>query len=385
MQAKKIAILASHPIQYYAPVFRLLAQEPSIYLKVFYSLGEQTQILDSGFGKKIEWDIPLLEGYAYQFLENTSPEKGSHHFKGIDNPRVLTEIENFNPHVLLVYGWSYKSHLKTIRYFKNKIPLWFRGDSTLYDNHSLWKTMLKRISLRWVYKNIDTAFYVGSANKKYFKFYGLKEHQLVFAPHAIDNQRFSSKQNEESAALRRSLGLQDEDILVLFCGKLEAKKDPMGLLKAFLNVDNIKTHLLFVGNGPLENELKTLAAAKKTNRIHFIDFVNQSKIPAVYQSCDLFCLPSVGPSETWGLAVNEAMAASKPILVSEKVGCAVDLVKNGENGYIFNPKNEIDLFNKLVMLCNSKTMLQEMGAISFQKIQNWTFEKQIDAFKRALN
>ena len=63
--AKKIAIVTSHPIQYYAPLFRLLAKK--VELKVFYTWGKEALVkFDPGFGKKVEWDIPLLDGYEYQ-------------------------------------------------------------------------------------------------------------------------------------------------------------------------------------------------------------------------------------------------------------------------------------------------------------------------------
>ena len=92
-----------------------------------------------------------------------------------------------------------------------------------------------------------------------------------------------------------------------------------------------------------------------------MDFQSQQKHPAVYQACDLFCLPSRGPGETWGLAVNEAMASGKAVLVSDKVGCATDLVKEGVNGYVFESGNEGDLFEKLEVLVADKERLSTMG------------------------
>ncbi|RZL34763.1 MAG: glycosyltransferase, partial [Pedobacter sp.] len=112
--------------------------------------------------------------------------------------------------------------------------------------------------------------------------------------------------------------------------------------------------------------------------VHFMDFQNQTQMPVIYQASDLFCLPSI--SETWGLAVNEAMAAGKAILVSDKVGCAVDLVKNGENGYIFESNNLANLKPKLSLLLSKATDLKEMGKVSLEMINEWSFEKQANAF-----
>lgn len=122
---KKLAIISTHPIQYYAPVFQLLAKRMNI--KVFYTAGNSSlKKYDIGFKQKIEWDIPLLEGYEYEFLENSAKNKGSHHFNGIINPNAISKLKNFHPDAILIYGWAYKSHLKIIRYFKNKIPVYFR-------------------------------------------------------------------------------------------------------------------------------------------------------------------------------------------------------------------------------------------------------------------
>ena len=131
----KIAIVTTHPIQYNAPFFRLLEQEPSITPKVFYtwSQTEYEQKYDPGFGKKIEWDIPLLEGYSYEFVNNKAKHPGSDHFMGIENPLLIKKIQEWKPDMVLVYGWSFKSHLQCLRYFNKKIPVLFRGDSTLLD------------------------------------------------------------------------------------------------------------------------------------------------------------------------------------------------------------------------------------------------------------
>src|SRR5690606_37765332 len=121
---KKIAIVSTHPIQYNAPWFRLLAKEFNVDLNVFYtwSQSEKGSKFDPGFGKSITWDIPLLDGYNYKFIKNTSKEPGSHHFTGISNPTLIKEIEQWKPDAILVIGWSFKSHLACLRYFKKKVP-----------------------------------------------------------------------------------------------------------------------------------------------------------------------------------------------------------------------------------------------------------------------
>ncbi len=372
---KKIAIVTSHPIQYYAPLFKLLAQ--GIDLKVFYTWGKDSvEKYDPGFGKKVQWDIPLLDGYSHQYLQNTSAEPGSHHFKGIKNPTIIKELLDYNPSAIMVIGWGYHSHLKVLRYFKGKIPLYFRGDSTLLDNNNIGikgklQCLLRRIFLVWVYSHTDKAFYVGEESKAYFKWALLKETQLVFSPHSIDNARYEIDYTSKANELRTSLSISNSDRVILFAGKFENKKNPLLLLNAFISASTINVHLLFIGNGENETELKLLAKeSTKTSFIHFIDFQNQSMMPIWYQLADVFCLPSKGPGETWGLAVNEAMASGKAIIASTKVGCGKDLVKKNLNGWIFESDN-LEELREVIEKIPSKESLIKMGKESRRIIINW--------------
>jgi glycosyltransferase involved in cell wall biosynthesis len=380
----KLAIITTHPIQYYAPVFKLLGQRQQISIKVFFTWGENSvHKYDPGFDKKIEWDIPVLEGYPYEWVQNSSPDPGTHHFKGVINPGVIKQVIDWQPDALLIYGWGFDSHIKILRYFKKKLPVFFRGDSTLLDEKKDIKSVLKSVFLKWVYKHADYAFYVGTNNKAYFKKYGLKEDQLIFAPHAIDNSRFDVTREYEANQLRQELKVKDNELLFMFAGKLEEKKAPVQLLTAFLNLNKSGVHLLFVGNGPLEKQLKF--NAKDNTNVHFLDFQNQSRMPMVYQACDVFCLPSKGPFESWGLAINEAMACGKAILTSDKVGAAIDLVKPRYNGIIFKGGNLADLVINLDLLINyGKDGLARMGSNSKELIRAWSLEAQVQIIESVI-
>lgn len=368
----KLAIITTHPIQYYAPIFKLLHERQKIEIKVFYTWGKSAQNkYDPGFDKNIAWDIPLLDAYPFTWAENKARNQGSHHFNGIITPKLINQVNNYNPNAVLVIGWAYHSHLKVIRYFKNKVPVYFRGDSTLLDEKNSLKSLLKTIFLKWVYSHIDHAFYNGLNNKAYFKKYGLRDDQLSFAPHAVDNQRFLLPRAEEAELFKQKLGIPPTATVILFAGKLEQKKDPGLLLDAFISINAPNLHLIFTGNGQLESTLK-LKAREHTN-IHFIDFQNQSYMPVIYQACDLFCLPSKGPGESWGLAVNEAMACGKAVLVSDKCGCAVDLVEDKKNGAIFKSENPGDLILRLKELTKDKNLLLQLGSNSLIIIEPWSF------------
>ena len=382
----RLAIITTHPIQYYAPVFKLLHERKQVEIKVFYSWGENAvNKFDHGFNKTVDWDLNLLDGYPFEWMKNTSNDPGSHHFKGIINPQVIEQINEWKPDALLVYGWAYQGHLKALRYFKNKLPVYFRGDSTLLSEPGGIKKILKRIVLNWVYKHVDHAFYVGINSMAYFKNYGLKERQLSFAPHAIDIDRFKTEHPAEVAGLHSSLNLKEEDILVLFAGKFEPVKNVELLLSAFITLNKPCVHLLLVGNGVNEQLLKKQAAeSNMVDRIHFLEFKNQTYMPVLYQAADIFCLPSV--SETWGLAINEAMACGKAILASDRVGAAANLIKPGYNGAIFKSGSLPDLMSNLNTLINAgKIDLGRMGKYSKELIKDWTFENQVKIMESVIN
>ena len=400
-EIKRLAIISTHPVQYYAPLFKLLHERSEISIKVYYTWGEQSlKKHDPGFDRDVEWDLPLLEGYPYEWAVNVSSDPGTHHFGGIKTPGLIKQVLSFNPDALLVFGWAYQSHLALIRHFSGKTPIYFRGDSTLLDQTGFLKRLLKKIWLSWVYSYIDHAFYTGLRNKEYFMYFGLTEDQLSFAPHAVDNARFAENREKEANQIRDKFNLNDKDILILFAGKLESKKDPQILLKAFVELRKPRVHLLFVGNGSLEKELKSLVHTSTslhtstplhtsaplsgtaenqtesfqiTNQVHFMDFQNQTQMPVIYQACDLFCLPSKGPGETWGLAVNEAMACGKAVLASDKAGSGIDLVIAGKNGGAFTAGDTVDLKDKLDQLSNARNTLVECGKHSAEIIKDWNF------------
>ncbi len=374
---KRLAIITTHPIQYNAPLYKLLTERGIIKIKVFYTWGDQVlqNKYDPGFKKTIEWDIPLLEGYDYQFVENISTCPGSNHYNGIINPTLIEEIKNWGPDSLLVYGWKFNSHLKCINYFHKKIPIYFRGDSTLLDKKNKVYLFIKKIILKPIYKKIDTFFYVGKANKEYFLKNGVQKNKLVFAPHAVDNKRFGDDEAKKNS--KNELKITADDFVFLFAGKFENKKNPMLLLKTFIELPYKKAILLFVGNGELELKLKSFCLnldKSIRDRIYFMNFQNQSKMPYIYQNVNAFVLPSQGPEETWGLSVNEAMASGIPVIVSDKCGCSYDIVKNYETGLIFKSNNEQGLLDSMNYMLSNMELTKEMGNNAKKLISHWSFE-----------
>lgn len=372
--AIRLAVVTTHPIQYLAPVFAELASRPEIELRVFYGWrGALDSVVDRGFGQSFAWDIPLLEGYQSEFVDNHSKDVGSHNYAGIDLPTLNQQIEKWGPDAVLVYGWRYKAHWSAIKYFSGKVPVFFRGDSTQLDKRSFWRQILRKLTLTYVYRNVDIAFSVGACNRNYFLANGLKSNQIIHAPHSVDNDRFSSTGFRAGNEIREKLGIAEDEISMLYCGKLERIKGPDLLFDAIKSCDLNNTHLIIAGSGSLENSLKR----QGLRNIHFMGFQNQSEIPSLYHAADVLVFPS--RSDSWGLAINEAMACGCAIIASDRAGAAIDLVKQGENGWIYNPDRPGELVNAINEATSmGRRELARYGEQSKILIKDWSIQAQVD-------
>ena len=471
----RLAIIVSHPIQYYSPWFRHIAehmrqevegtrreargQRPedgdpdSLHaaelarrvakrptdtsnlqqnaLRVFYlwDFGV-TEKTDKGFGKVVKWDVDLLEGYDHELVPNVSARPGTDWFGGLDNPGLSQRVKAFAPDAVLQFGYNYKSLVNfDLRWNTKWAPLLFRGDSHLLaedgergKGQEAMGTRLKRwmreIGLRLLFRRFACFLAVGKANADYFRAHGVPESKIVRCPHVVDNEFFRREPEDtrglkdeetkglkdwESRGLRAELGIPEDELVFLFAGKLEEKKQPGQLLEAFLAADLPKATLLFVGSGELESALKERAeidqetkrlrdegtlmgqevgdrtqdkaaedcklhTANSRENVVFLEFQNQSRMPAVYGTGDVLVLPSKGRYETWGLAVNEAACCGLPAIVSSHVGCGPDLIENGATGWVFEAGDIVALQRALETAAANHERLAAMGAALRQRV-----------------
>ncbi len=390
----KLAILTAHPVQYQAPLLKKMAENPQIDLTVYFcwDFGVKEAGFDAQFGKKIKWDIPVLEGYNFKFLKNYSL-KPSSDFWGQINFGIIREIINNKYDAVLIFGWnSFTNWLAFLTAFLTKTPVFLRGESPLNQelSKSKLKIRIKKIILGWLFLKVSAFLYIGEENKKFYQFYGVPDNKLFFTPYAVDNKRFieaAEKLKNKKYELREKLKIGKNDAVILFVGKLIEKKRPIDLLKAFEMLNTkykiLNTSLVFVGDGALRPELENYVKKNNIPNIHFVGFKNQTELPEYYTMADVFILPS-GVGETWGLVVNEAMCFGLVIIISDVLGCGLDLIKNGENGYIF-PLGDVEkLAEYLKELAGNSKKIKLFGEKSFKIIQNYSFQKDIDGILSAL-
>lgn len=358
----RIAFINTHPVQYYAPLHRSLAARPDWKVRVFFTWHGGGPVVDAGFKREFAWDVPLTDGYASEIVPNTARDPGPHHRAGIKNPELVSRVAAWRPDAVVLTGYNYPSHLAALRKLsKMGIPVLLRGDSHLLDRDSDRFWWIKRRLLARIFGKCAAVLSVGQLNRDYFDACGVPEGRIVRCPHSIDRARFAAPDDALSAealSWRRELGFRDEQTVLLFAGKLEPKKRPIEMLKAIVAEPDPRIAVLVVGNGELEEGVKAIADTH-TARVRHVPFQNQSRMPVVYRAGDIFVLPSIR-EETWGLAVNEALACGRPVLVSDRVGCAPDVVKHGSNGWVFPAEKWYEFLSIAKIAASDKSQLAPM-------------------------
>ncbi|MFH7024933.1 MAG: glycosyltransferase family 4 protein [Heteroscytonema crispum UTEX LB 1556] len=387
----RLAYFVSHPIQYQAPLLRLIAADPEIELKVFfYSDFSLKAYEDAGFGRLIEWDVPLTQGYDYHFLDCWGSKKQQNVLQQSLAKDISKQLQQGKFDAVWVHGWSWLCSIQAVLAANQLgIPVLIRGESNgISEPTNPLKKIAKKVFLGWLFKKIAGFLYIGTFNRQFYKSYGVEDKQLFCVPYAVDNDYFQKQAiiaRAHREELRRSLNLDFGRPIILYAAKLIDVKRPQDLLAAYrlLSSDGVQEpdpYLLFVGDGVLRPTLS--AQAKETNwqSIRFLGFRNQSQMPAVYDLCDVFVLPS--DFEPWGLAINEVMNAGKAVVVSDRVGCVPDLVKEGQNGRTF-PVGDIAALAEAIRFCIKNH--SSAGDISFKQIQKWSYQEDLQGLKQALN
>ncbi len=335
----RLTVLMTHPIQYYSPWFRFIAREtPSLELMVLYLSEPLPEQQGAQFGTHFAWDVPLRDGYPNDVLlpARSGNDFGSDRFWGLNVSDIGGAIEQTRPDVVLLSGWHSVSLVRAILACRRRrIPLVYRGDTHLADRGSnpLW-----RIRTRLLLSRFDRYLSVGVRAREYLRSFGTPDVSIHDSPHAVHNEFFAERarpfrERDNRARARGELEIAEDDFVVLFVGKLEPKKRLADLLRA-LPLMRRPSVLVVVGGGPLETACRELAAELGVS-VRWCGFLNQTELGRAYGISDCLVLPS-GWGETWGLVVNESMASGLPCVVSDRVGCAPDMILDGVTGESFS-------------------------------------------------
>jgi glycosyltransferase involved in cell wall biosynthesis len=388
----QLAYLVSHPIQYQAPLLRLVSAEADIDLTVFYCSDLSVrEYHDIGFDAAVRWDVPLLDGYRHEFL----PAFGRTDRLGFWRPMthgLAQRLDTGRFDALWIHGWGYWSHLAAVESAKRRgVKVLMRGESGPHLRpQGMVKQALKQRLMRYLVSRVDAFLTIGEQNRRFYLQQGVPPSRLFSVPYCVDNAFFEDMARTASASReqrRASLGLDPSRPVILYASKMTGRKRPGDLLEAYVRLSpdgrcEPHPYLIFIGDGELRPAIEERAMMFGWSSIQFHGFKNQTELPAFYDLCDVFVLPSV--QEPWGLVVNEAMNAGCAVVVSDEVGCGPDLVRRGENGDVFRAGDVEDLGRALASVLGDPRKTRAMGQKSIEIIRRWGFHEDITGLRQAL-
>jgi glycosyltransferase involved in cell wall biosynthesis len=382
----RVLALASHPVQYMAPIFRRLAAYEALDLHVVYgSLRGAEPTVDPDFAATVQWDVPLLDGYPWSHLPSgTSTQLLSR----VGHPTLWKFIrEGEFDAVLCFTGYLHVTFWIALAAAKLSGAAFLFGT----DSASLaprdgrnWKKGLKKLFWPYLFGLADQVIVPSTSSRELMLSLGLPEERVTLTPYCVDNDWWTQQSAQvDRDAVRTSWGASPGDLVVLFCAKLQPWKRPRDLLRAFAKAAVSNALLIIAGDGPLRAQLVSEAISLGiSSRVRFLGFLNQSQLPPVYTSSDLMVLPS--RYEPFAVVVNEAMCCGCPVVASDRVGAARDLIAPVNPKFIYRCGNIEALTLILREAGANLAELRRLRNSVVSRIQGWSPTQNIAATVAAI-
>lgn len=383
----RIAVVNSHPIQYFAPLYAYLQASGRFEVTVLYCTDFSIRGgVDPGFKESVSWDFDLLTGYRSVFLRGANARTPAG-FWSLICPQLWGEIRSADFDAVWVHGHQYAANLVAmLAAMSKRVPILIRCETHLGLLRSSVRRALRNLLIGTLYGLADRCLAIGTENARFYRQIGIPANTIFLVPYAVDNDRFiaaSSITAAERASVRARMGVPPDKLVVLFASKFQARKHPEHVLHAAARLRDMEIDLtvLMVGSGEMSESLQRLAADLSLDNVIFPGFINQIELPKVYAASDVFVLPS--EDEPWGLIVNEVMCAGLPIVISGEIGCAPDLVENDDNGLLFKAGDIGGLTDCLKRLLSDSDLRLRMGRRSRERIVQWGYARCLEGLGAA--
>jgi len=386
----RVLILASHVIPYGSPIFRQLAGDPRLDIQVAYcSMQGAEPGMDPEFEAKIQWDEPLLDGYPWVHVPNKSLRPGLGRFFGLWNTGLWKLIRTGNFDAVVIYtGYMYGSFWLAVLAAKSRgIPVVISSDSTTLRsrNGSRWKERVKPFVLGRVYRSVSVLMAGSPAVRELALQLGTPGERIVVITSGMSKEDWAARAEKfDPGAVRDSWGVPRDAPVVLYCAKLQPWKRPLDLARAFAKAAVPDAYLVYAGEGPqraeLENASRELGIA---DRIRILGFVNSSQLPGLYKAADLFVLPS--EYDPCPLVVPEAMSTGTPVLLSDAVRGRLDMIHQGQSGYVFRCGDIDELAELLRKVLTDRGLLEQLKAGVRRQMASWSTSDFLDSWVRAID
>ena len=340
-----------------------------IELKVFYCTRFGLEkYFDREMNTEIAWEMDLLGGYDHIFLPEASEIKSAHPLK-INNASITVELSDFDPHVVLTYGYTQITQLRTLAWCRRRgVPIMLIGDSELVHERSPAVKLGKRAILPALLRQYACILTVGDHNEAYYRHYGVDDARLFRSPFTIDEPSYRLTPLDRAnmrSAFRKMHGIEEQQLVVLAVGKLSERKRPKDLLEAAIALKSLpdgaeRVHVVFAGNGIMLEELKKQAHAAAA-QVTFLGFVNVDRLPEVYCGADI--LVHASEQDPHPLVLSEAACIGLPFVISDRVGAygPNDIARQGRNAAIYPCGDVSALVNAILGLASRPDMRIQMG------------------------
>ncbi len=390
MPEYRLAVVNSHPIQYFAPLYRMIETSPDIDITVYYCSREGLDRghINPGFGREIVWDVPLLEGYRYKFLANLWGDRGVKGFLSLVNPGIISETRRGHFDAIILHGHNFATNLLALIAAKLAgTRVFIRSETHLLLHRRGLKRLLRKSVMTMFYKLCDACLYIGTLNRAFYRAHGVPEHKLFAVPYTVDNDFFITQAGQWAAAreaIRSEIGVPHSHPAILYASKLTPRKRPWDLLKAYARIraGGTAAALVYVGDGSERAGLAAYAGQRGIPDVHFVGFKNQSELPKYYAAADVFVLPS--ENEPWGVVINEVMCAGVPVIATREVGAAADLVIDGETGHLYDCGDVAGLARALEAILTRPDVRQRMRLAALETIRGWNYDLSVAGIRAAL-
>ena len=388
----RVAVVVSHPIQHFVHLYKAIAKNDSVELKVFFAskIGAKAYF-DKNMNTEIKWNIDLLTGYNHEFLAEADliNETG---FWVINNPSVVSALKKYSPDVVQLHGYAELTMLRALFWCNWKsIPVLLSTDSSLLYRRVAWKRILKDILLTKLFSMFYGVIATGDNNTNYFRNYGVKAERIFRAPFTVDEALLGHARDQRTKLrheYRLKFGIKNDEIILLFVGKLAPWKRPQDLLDAVKLAQNelgqsVKLVAFFAGDGIMRKELEGQALLQNIRAI-FAGFINVDILPSIYAMSDILVFPS--SKEPYGLSAREAICLGLPLIVSDQIGCVglLDAARPDYNALVYPSSELVSLVKAIVRLADNSQQLTNMSKASLTVANEMREEVSVAGFLSAV-
>jgi glycosyltransferase involved in cell wall biosynthesis len=373
----RVGLYSPWPVYYHAPLYRRVAAYPGVsFIAIFGSDIGVRRGVSNGYGEEVDFGIPVLDGYDSIFLRKAA-RNASGGCLALRDWDIASVVRRGRFDALWLNGYNSVTHfMAAATQLGSGRALLVREEQTLIHPRPLLRRLAKNIGLRLLLRRAY-GLYIGTQNRRWFRHWGVPDERLFFTPYTVDNDRLQEEARKlypKREQLRSAFGLDAGKPVILTVCRFVSKKQPLLLIEAFGRLRReYEASLLLVGSGPLEAEMRRAVEAAAIPDVAFAGFLSQTKVAQAYAAADVFVLASK-EHETWGLVVNEAMNFRLPIVVTDAVGSAADLIVPGENGFVVSREDPEALVAAMRRLIDSADLRRSFGSVSHRRIGDWNYD-----------